>query len=55
MLGWALLFLIFALIAGGLGFFALEGMAMWIAKVVFVLFLIFTVISFVLGRRAPPV
>jgi len=51
MLRWALIFLIIALIAGALGFFALEGTAMWIAKVLFIVFLIIFIISLVTGRR----
>jgi uncharacterized membrane protein YtjA (UPF0391 family) len=54
MLRWALVFLVIALIAAVFGFWRLEGLAMWIAKVLFVVFLILFVISFVLGRRAPP-
>jgi uncharacterized membrane protein YtjA (UPF0391 family) len=42
------------LIAGVLGFWGLEGTAMWIAKVLFLLFLIFFIVSLVMGRRAPP-
>ena len=51
MLQWALVFLIIALLAGALGFFALEGTAMWIAQVLFVVFLIVFVVSLVFGRR----
>jgi uncharacterized membrane protein YtjA (UPF0391 family) len=36
------------------GFWGLEGTAMWIAKVIFVVFLVFFVVSLVLGRRGPP-
>ena len=55
MLRWALLFLIIALVAGALGFWGLEGTAMWIAKVLFVLFLIFFVVALLFGRRPPMV
>jgi uncharacterized membrane protein YtjA (UPF0391 family) len=55
MLRWALIFLIVALIAGALGFFALEGTAMWIAQVLFVVFLIVFLISLVFGSRRPAV
>jgi uncharacterized membrane protein YtjA (UPF0391 family) len=55
MLQWALAFLVLALIAGFLGFWGLEGMAMWIAKILFFVFLIVFVLSLVMGRRAPPV
>jgi uncharacterized membrane protein YtjA (UPF0391 family) len=51
MLRWALTFLIVALIAGILGFGALEGLAMWFAKVLFVVFLILFLVSLVAGRR----
>ena len=51
MLRWALMFLIIALIAGVLGFWRLEGTAMWIAKVLAVVFLILFVISLITGRR----
>jgi uncharacterized membrane protein YtjA (UPF0391 family) len=53
MLRWAVIFLIIALAAAVLGFGTLEGTAMWIAKVLFVVFLILFVISFVTGRRTP--
>ena len=53
MLRWALLFLIVALIAGVFGFWGLEGTAMWIAKVLFVVFLILFVVSLLFGRRPP--
>jgi uncharacterized membrane protein YtjA (UPF0391 family) len=51
MLYYALLFLLVSLIAGALGFFALAGTAAWIAKVLFVVFLIVFVISLLSGRR----
>jgi uncharacterized membrane protein YtjA (UPF0391 family) len=54
MLRWALLFLIVALIAGVFGFWGLEGTAMWIAKVLFLVFLILFVVSLLFGRRPPP-
>lgn len=53
MLHWTLSFLVIALIAGLLGFYALSGLAMWIAKVLFVMFLVFFVISLITGRRRP--
>jgi uncharacterized membrane protein YtjA (UPF0391 family) len=55
MLRWALVFLIVALVAGLFGFWALEGLAMWIAKVLFVLFLILFLVSLVMGRRGRPI
>ena len=53
MLRWALLFLVVALIAGFFGFWGLEGEAMWIARVLFFLFLVLLIVSLVMGRRAP--
>jgi len=52
MLGWAILFLIVALIAGVLGFGVVAGTAAWIAKVLFVVFLILFLVSLFTGRRA---
>ena len=46
MLGWTLIFVIVALLAGYLGFFALAGVAAGIAKFLFLLFLALLVISF---------
>jgi uncharacterized membrane protein YtjA (UPF0391 family) len=51
MLRWAVVFLIIALIAGFLGFQALDGLAMQIAKILFVIFLILFVVSLITGRR----
>jgi uncharacterized membrane protein YtjA (UPF0391 family) len=47
MLGWALVFLIVALGAAYLGFFALAGLAATIAKLLFVIFLVLLVVSFI--------
>ncbi|HEY1879631.1 MAG TPA: DUF1328 domain-containing protein [Caulobacteraceae bacterium] len=46
MLGWVIGFIVLALIAGALGFFALAGMAAMIAKILFFVFLILLVVSF---------
>lgn len=54
MLGWALTFLIIALIAGALGFGALSGTAMYIAKVLFVVFIVLFLISLIVPRLRPP-
>ena len=45
MLGWALAFLILALVAGYMGFFALMGVAAMIAKTLLVVFIILLVVS----------
>lgn len=56
MLGWALTFLVIALIAALLGFTAIAGAAMGVAKILFFVFLALFVISlvmhFVRGRGA---
>lgn len=51
MLRYAVIFLIVALIAGVLGFGVLAGTAMWIAKVLFVVFLILFLVSLITGRK----
>jgi uncharacterized membrane protein YtjA (UPF0391 family) len=53
MLRWAIMFLIVALIAAVLGFYELEGMAAWAAKISFMVFLVLFVVSLVFGRRTP--
>jgi uncharacterized membrane protein YtjA (UPF0391 family) len=47
LLQWSVIFLIIALIAGALGFGHLEAQSAWIAKVLFLLFLILFVLSFI--------
>ena len=58
MLGWALTFLVVALIAGLLGFTTVAGAAIEIAKVIFIVFLVLFLVSLVLhlfrGRGAGP-
>lgn len=58
MLGWALTFLVVALIAGVLGFTSVAGAAMGIAKILFFVFLVLFVVSLVMhlvrGRGAGP-
>ena len=49
MLRWALAFLILALVAGGLGFFGLEGTLMQFARILFFLFLVVCLIFFIIG------
>jgi uncharacterized membrane protein YtjA (UPF0391 family) len=51
MLRYALIFLLVGLIAGFFGFFSLEGTAMWIAKVLFFIFIVLFIVSLVTGRR----
>mgnify|MGYP001213450482 CR=1 FL=1 len=50
MLGWAITFLIVALIAGVLGFSVVAGTAAWIAKALFVVFLVLFLVSLVSPR-----
>jgi uncharacterized membrane protein YtjA (UPF0391 family) len=51
MLQYALIFLVVALIAGALGFFAIAGTAAYIAKILFVVFLVLFVVSLITGKR----
>ncbi len=51
MLGWAVTFLIIALIAAMLGFGAIAAASAGIAKFLFFLFLVMCLIFFVLGSR----
>jgi len=55
MLGWALTFLVIALIAGVLGFGVVAGTAASIAKILFFVFLVLFVIGLLMGRRGPVV
>jgi uncharacterized membrane protein YtjA (UPF0391 family) len=59
MLGWAVTFLIVALIAAVLGFGGIAGVAIEIAKVIFfvaiILFVISLIFGLVSGRRTTPV
>jgi uncharacterized membrane protein YtjA (UPF0391 family) len=58
MLGWALTFLVVALIAGVLGFTTVAGTAMGIAKILFFVFLVLFIVSLVMhlvrGRGVGP-
>jgi uncharacterized membrane protein YtjA (UPF0391 family) len=58
MLGWALTFLVVALIAGVLGFTTVAGAAMGIAKILFFVFLVLFIVSLVMhlmrGRGVGP-
>lgn len=49
----AMLFLVIALIAGILGMGVVTGVAMWIARVLFLIFLVVFILSLVTGRRPP--
>jgi len=56
MLGWALTFLVVALIAGLLGFTSIAGTAIGVAKILFFVFLVLFVVSavmHVLRGRSP--
>jgi uncharacterized membrane protein YtjA (UPF0391 family) len=55
MLSWSITFLIIGLIAGVLGLSGIAGAATQIAWILFVVFLILFVVSFIMGRRRPPV
>lgn len=48
MLGWALIFVVLALVCGVLGFAVLAGIAATIAKILFLVFLALLVIHFVM-------
>ncbi|WP_397376395.1 DUF1328 domain-containing protein [Paenibacillus vietnamensis] len=51
MLGWALLFFIFALVAGIFGFFGIASALAGVAKILFVVFVILFIVSLIMGRR----
>ncbi|PIW60512.1 MAG: DUF1328 domain-containing protein [Candidatus Omnitrophica bacterium CG12_big_fil_rev_8_21_14_0_65_50_5] len=51
MLNWAATFFIIAIIAAVLGFTNVAGSAIDIAKILFVVFLILAVVSFISGRK----
>jgi uncharacterized membrane protein YtjA (UPF0391 family) len=55
MLGWALIFFLIAVVAAGFGFWGLAGTAAWIAKVLFIVFVVLFLVSLFMGRRRPPV
>ncbi len=54
MLGAALAFLVLAIVAAIFGFGVIAGTAAWIAKGLFILFIILFVVSLIF-RRSPPV
>ncbi len=49
MLGWALTFLVVALIAGVLGFTTIAGTAIGVAKILFFVFLVLFVVSLIMN------
>jgi len=51
MLHYAVVFLVVAIIAAVLGFGVIAGTAAWIAKVLFIFFLVLCVVTAVSGRR----
>jgi uncharacterized membrane protein YtjA (UPF0391 family) len=51
MLNWAVTFFIIAIIAAVLGFTRIAGSAIDIAKILFFIFLVLAVVSFLFGRR----
>ncbi len=53
MLGWAITFLLVALLAALLGFTTVAGTAYVAAKIVFFVFLVLFVVSLVVGGRRP--
>jgi uncharacterized membrane protein YtjA (UPF0391 family) len=53
MLGLAITFLIVAIVAAVFGFGVIAGTAAWIAKILFIIFLIAFVVSLLTGRRTP--
>ncbi len=54
MLHYAWVFLVIALIAAVLGFGGIAGSAVGIAKILFFVFLVVFLISFLMGRRVAP-
>jgi len=51
MLNWAVTFFVIAIIAAVLGFTTIAGSAIDIAKILFFVFLVLAVVSFIFGRR----
>jgi uncharacterized membrane protein YtjA (UPF0391 family) len=54
MFGWAISFLLIAIIAGIFGFSGIAGTATGIAKILFIIGLVVFLVLLVTGRRAPP-
>lgn len=55
MFGWAITFLVVAIIAGIFGFAGVDGTTAWIAKVLFGVGLVVFLLLLVSGRRPPTV
>lgn len=53
MLHWAVVFFVIALLAAIFGFGGLSASAAGMAKILFFVFLVFALISFLFGRRSP--
>ena len=53
MLRWAIIFLIIALVAGFFGLGGVEGTALYIARILFFVFLVLFIVTLVTGRRTP--
>jgi uncharacterized membrane protein YtjA (UPF0391 family) len=51
MLNWAATFFVIAIVAAVLGFTNMAGEAIEVARILFYVFIILTVVSFILGRR----
>jgi uncharacterized membrane protein YtjA (UPF0391 family) len=51
MLNWAATFFVIAIVAAVLGFTSIAGSAIDIAKILFVVFLILAIVSFIFGRK----
>ncbi len=51
MLNWAATFFVIAIVAAVLGFTSIAGSAIDIAKILFFVFLVLAVVSFIFGRR----
>ena len=54
MLNWAISFLVIAIIAAFLGFGNIAGTSMEFAKILFFIFLVLAVVSFLFGWKRPP-
>jgi uncharacterized membrane protein YtjA (UPF0391 family) len=55
MLNWSITFLVIALVAAFFGYGGIAGTSMDFARILFFLFLVLFVVSFLFGLRKPPV